>query len=95
MLKNRKGQSTLEYIILMTAVVVAIIAFVVSPSSPFKTALNQTLNSGIQTMNGMGPRVGLTFQGNGGAAAVPEPVAVPAVTPPSVATPGPEAGPHK
>lgn len=61
MLKNRKGQSTLEYIILMTAVIVAIIAFVVSPTSPFKRALNGTLESGTNTMNAMGHLINSTF----------------------------------
>ncbi len=57
MMKNKQGQSTLEYIILMTAVVVAVIAFVVSSDSPFKKALNSTLNSGTGTMNDMGHRI--------------------------------------
>ena len=54
MLKNKRGQSTLEYIILMTAVVVAIVAFVNSPSSPFRQSLNQTLLSSVNAMNAQG-----------------------------------------
>jgi uncharacterized protein (UPF0333 family) len=61
MLKNKRGQSTLEYIILMTAVVVVIIAFVISPNSPFKTAMNTTLNSGTQMMMSMGNQINTTF----------------------------------
>ncbi|MBF0386481.1 MAG: class III signal peptide-containing protein [Candidatus Omnitrophica bacterium] len=61
--KVKKGQSTLEYIILMTAVVIAIIAFVGSNSSPFRTALNSTLTSSTNTMNEMGGKIGTTFAG--------------------------------
>ena len=57
MLKNKKGQSTLEYIILMTAVVVAIIAFVVKGDSPFKQSLNATLNSATTEMQSMGGKI--------------------------------------
>ncbi len=62
MLKNKRGQSTLEYIILMTAVVVAIIAFVISPNSPFKTALNDTLKGGMNAMNVQGAKIGTVFE---------------------------------
>lgn len=61
MLKNRKGQSTLEYIILMTAVVVVIIAFVFANGSPFRAGLNSTLQVGVNTMNAMGQKINTTF----------------------------------
>ncbi len=61
MLNNSRGQSTLEYIILMTAVVVAIIAFVVSSGSPFRNALNDTLKSGTTTMVDMANRINGMF----------------------------------
>ena len=61
MLKNKRGQSTLEYIILMTAVVVAIIAFVVKGDSPFKNALNSTLTSGTNGMSLMANNISKTF----------------------------------
>jgi uncharacterized protein (UPF0333 family) len=58
MVKNRKGQSTLEYIILVTAVIVVIISFLVSPNSPFKNQLNTTLNDTIGMMDTMTVRLG-------------------------------------
>ena len=47
---HRKGQSTLEYVLLVTAVVVVLITFVLSANSPFKRALNDTLNTAINGM---------------------------------------------
>lgn len=47
--KNR-GQSTLEYVLLVTAVIVIIIGLVVSPNSPFRTTLNTTLNTAVDKM---------------------------------------------
>jgi hypothetical protein len=60
MVKNRKrkGQSTLEYIILVTAVIVVIISFLVSPSSPFKNQLNTTLNDTVGHLDTMTIRLG-------------------------------------
>ena len=55
MFKNKKGQSTLEYIILMTAVVVAIIAFT---TNTFRPALNTTLTTGTNAMNTMSGHIG-------------------------------------
>ncbi|MEI6437124.1 MAG: class III signal peptide-containing protein [Candidatus Omnitrophota bacterium] len=62
MLKNKRGQSTLEYIILMTAVVVAIVAFLVSPGSPFKSSLNKTLNTTTGAMETVSGKLTDTFQ---------------------------------
>ena len=50
-LKRRKGQSTLEYIILVTAVVVIVIGLVVAPQSPFRLQLNSTFNGAIDKVN--------------------------------------------
>jgi uncharacterized protein (UPF0333 family) len=47
--KNR-GQSTLEYVLLVTAVIVIIIGMVVSPSSPFRAKLNSTLGTAVNMM---------------------------------------------
>ena len=54
-IKNKRGQSTVEYILLLTAVVFVIIAFFAS-SNPggFKAQLNATLNQATQDMNTMG-----------------------------------------
>ncbi len=43
--KRQKGQSTVEYIVLVTAVIVIIIAFVVSPAGPFATRMNKSLDT--------------------------------------------------
>ncbi len=53
MLKNKKGQSTLEYIILVTAVVAVLLVFL-GPSGVFRTSYNSTLNEvtgGMQTLS--------------------------------------------
>jgi uncharacterized protein (UPF0333 family) len=47
---HKKAQSTLEYVLLVTAVVVVLITFVLSGNSPFKTALNSTLQAGTNGM---------------------------------------------
>ena len=47
MKRDEKGQSTLEYIILVTAVVMVILAFA---KGQFSTALNTTLGSATQKM---------------------------------------------
>ena len=45
-LRNRqKGQSTVEYIVLVTAVIVIIIAFLIGPTSPFANRMNQSLDA--------------------------------------------------
>ena len=56
-LKKKLGQSTVEYILLFTAVVGILIAFLISPSSPFKTKLNETLSSGTEGMQDMANRL--------------------------------------
>ena len=62
MLRKKKGQSTLEYVILVTAVIVVIIALLMGGSSPFKTALNSTLQSTVNSMNTMGSRLTGTYK---------------------------------
>jgi uncharacterized protein (UPF0333 family) len=57
MVKNKKGQSTLEYIILVTAVIVVIISFLVAPTSPFKAQLNSTINSTTDMVRTMTSRL--------------------------------------
>ena len=56
MLRNRKAQSTLEYVILVTAVIVVIITLLVNKDSLFRTKLNTTLNSTIGVMSDMQSR---------------------------------------
>ena len=55
MLKNKRGQSTLEYIILVTAVVAVLLVFL-GPSAIFQNTLNTTLSQVSGTMNMMANR---------------------------------------
>lgn len=54
---HKKAQSTLEYVLLVTAVIVVIIWLVVSPSSPFRTTLNGTLTNSLNGMQTMAERL--------------------------------------
>ena len=56
-IKNKKGQSTVEYVLLMTAVVAVIIAMVTSNKSGLQSQLNSTLNSAISTVGTMSDRL--------------------------------------
>lgn len=57
MIRKIKAQSTLEYVILVTAVIVVIIWLLMSENSPFKTALNSTLQTTTNQMTTMGQRL--------------------------------------
>ena len=57
MLRSKKGQSTVEYIILVAGVVAILIVFVGSSSSPFRTALNTTYGTATNGMNTMATRL--------------------------------------
>ena len=50
-IKNKRGQSTVEYVLLVTAVLAVIIAFVTSNKGAFQTQLNQTLNTATADMS--------------------------------------------
>ena len=50
MLKNKRGQSTLEYIILVTAVVAVLLVFLGS-NGTFQSVFNRTLVDVTSTMN--------------------------------------------
>ena len=54
--RKRKGQSTVEYIILIAAVLAALIIFL-GPNGPFKTAFNSTLTTGTNGMTDMANRL--------------------------------------
>ena len=54
---KRKGQSTVEYIILVAAVIAVILVFVGSPSSPFRVAFTNTLTQGTNGMEDMSNRL--------------------------------------
>jgi uncharacterized protein (UPF0333 family) len=49
-IRHRKAQSTLEYVLLVTAVIVIIIGLLVTDGSPFKKALKNSLETGITGM---------------------------------------------
>ena len=53
---KRKGQSTVEYIILVAAVIAALIVFL-APNGPFKNAFSNTLSTGTNGMDDMANRL--------------------------------------
>ena len=60
--KKRKGQSTVEYIVLVAGVIAALILFL-QPSGPFSRAYNNTLTQGTNGMEDMANRL-TTSHGN-------------------------------
>jgi len=57
MFNKRKGQSTVEYIVLVTAVLSVAILFLTSPTGPFQTRLNSTLGTVTGQMTNMADRL--------------------------------------
>lgn len=49
--RNKKGQSTMEYVIMATAVMAVIIGFVASDNSPFRSKLNSLLGQAANDMD--------------------------------------------
>ncbi len=56
-IKHKRGQSTVEYVLLMTAVVAVIIVMVTSNKRGLQAQLNSTLNSAIETVGTMSDRL--------------------------------------
>lgn len=54
---KKKGQSTLEYIVLVTGVIAILIVFLRPGNGIFNTAFNQTLSSGTNGMTDMANRL--------------------------------------
>lgn len=54
--RKKKGQSTIEYIILVTGVIAALILFL-KPGGPFQTEFNKTLTAGTNGMVNMADRL--------------------------------------
>ena len=57
MLRNKQGQSTIEYVILVAGVILVIIWFVGNQSSPFQNSLNSTLQQATNGMEDMANRL--------------------------------------
>jgi uncharacterized protein (UPF0333 family) len=55
--KKKKGQSTLEYIILVTGVIAVLLIFLAPGSGIFNTAFNSTLSQGTNGMEDMANRL--------------------------------------
>ena len=56
--RKKKGQSTIEYIILVTGVVALLVAFLGNNQWGFRSALNTTLRDGTNGMQDMADRLG-------------------------------------
>jgi uncharacterized protein (UPF0333 family) len=56
-IKKKKGQSTVEYIILITAVITVMILFMLGDGAIFRSKVNQTLDAGTNGMLNMAQRV--------------------------------------
>lgn len=52
-----KGQSTVEYILLVTAVIVVIVLFTTGTNSPFQASLNTVFNRAAQDMVNVATRL--------------------------------------
>jgi len=52
-IKNKRGQSTVEYILLVTAVVAVMIVFATTQNGGFQSQLNTTLTTVTNTMSNM------------------------------------------
>jgi len=61
-IKNKRGQSTVEYVLLVTAVLVVIIAFVSTKNGGFQGQLNSSLNAVASDMNSMGDRLSTSHE---------------------------------
>jgi Flp pilus assembly pilin Flp len=56
-MRAHKGQSTVEYILLVTAVIVVIIVFTTGSKSTFQQSLNSVFNSTTQDMLNVASRL--------------------------------------
>ena len=58
--RKKKGQSTLEYIILVTGVIAILIVFLNPKTGIFNTAFNKTLATGTSGMTNMANRLAIS-----------------------------------
>jgi uncharacterized protein (UPF0333 family) len=54
---NNKGQNTVEYLLLITAVVAVVVLFSVGNNSPFQQRLNSVFNTTTQDMLNVASRL--------------------------------------
>ena len=69
-IKNKRGQSTVEYVLLVTAVVAVIIVMVTSNKSGLQSQLNTTLNSAIEQIGNMSDRLAASEPASGGGSSI-------------------------
>jgi len=58
---NKKGQSTIEYVVLATAVIAVILSLVIGDNAPFQAKLETTVNTAIDDMGNMGDRLSHSY----------------------------------
>jgi len=56
-IKNKRGQSTVEYVLLVTAVVAVIIFMITGSKSEFQQKMNDTLTNSIDEIGNMSDRL--------------------------------------
>jgi Flp pilus assembly pilin Flp len=67
---NKRGQSTVEYVLLVAAVIAVMIAFATNQNSGgFQATLNTTLGSASDQMSNMADRLAGSEKGTNGASA--------------------------
>ena len=59
MFKNKKGQTTLEYILVVTAVIVGLLLFL-GPTGLFRTRVQNTVDSVSNGMENMAGRISIS-----------------------------------
>ena len=64
-LRNRSGQSTVEYILLVTAVIGVMIFFLTKPNTGLQSKLSNTLNASSESMSNMANRLQHSQDGSG------------------------------
>jgi len=56
-IKNKRGQSTVEYVLLVTAVIAVLIALLTSSNNGVQAQLNSTINSALEQIDTMSGRL--------------------------------------
>ncbi len=74
MFKNTRGQSTVEYILLATAVIGAMIFFTTGPNSALTGRLGTTLNSAANSIENIANRLSKSEEGSNTSVNAPPPI---------------------